>query len=90
MKPRTPEAMKLVLEHIRQAFPLGSQEASVCQSVCVGCPKKLLGYLESEVENWQNQLSDGDVPNLGDIHKLGKTSRKIYKVLQINNLVESE
>ena len=40
-----------------------------------------------ELDNWQQKLDEGAVPNFGDLHKLGKSSKAVYKVLEKNGLV---
>jgi hypothetical protein len=42
-----------------------------------------------EITEWEERLENGEIPNFKDIHKITKTSKKIYKVLEKNNLVGS-
>lgn len=87
-KPPTQEAMYLLLVAIRKAIPFDELDDSrVCSGKCIGCAKNLLEYLEQEMEFWECSLKRGDVPNLGDINKLSRSAKKIYKVLQVNQLV---
>ena len=86
MKPSTNIAMAQLLCQIRQHVPLDMPEAQVCSGICVGCPKKVLEFMEAEVMAWEQSLDNGDTPNLGDIQKLAKTAKKVQRVLQINNL----
>lgn len=88
MKARTPEAMAQLIQQIRLAIPFDEMnEARVCSGECIGCPKKLLEYLEQEVDYWEREVSDGEAPTLGDIHKLARSSRKIHTVLQKNQIL---
>lgn len=48
---------------------------------------KLLEYLESELESWEQMLDSGLVPGFKDLQKLEKTSRRIYRTLETNGLV---
>lgn len=88
MKARTPEAMRLVIHQVRDAIPFDEMtEARLCSGLCQGCPKKLLEYLEQEVEYWEGNLANGDEPSLGDVQKLARTSLKIHKVLVKNQVL---
>jgi len=87
MKPRTPVAMRELIAQIKQAIPFDMPEARMCEGVCKGCSMKLLEYLEMEIETWEYRLDQGDIPNFGDLKRLAKSSKKIYKVLEINGLV---
>jgi len=43
--------------------------------------------METELDGQQTALDNGEIPLLGDIHKLAKTAQKIYRVLQLNDLI---
>lgn len=51
---------------------------------------KLLTYLESEVENWEYRLDEGETPNFGDLNRLAKSAGKIHRVLEKNGLTETQ
>ncbi|WP_305857358.1 hypothetical protein [Balneatrix alpica] len=87
MKPRTVLAMQQLIKQVRQAVPFETPVSVLCTGVCHGCSKKLLDYLDLELLEWEQRLSQGEVPSLGDIQRLGKTSQKIYRVLAKNGLV---
>ena len=87
MKPKTPVAMRELIAQIRQAIPFDMPEAQLCEGCSKGCSMKLLEYLQMEIENWEYRLEQGDIPNFGDLKRLAKSSKKIYKVLQVNGLV---
>ncbi|WP_419534556.1 hypothetical protein [Endozoicomonas sp.] len=89
MKPSTPDAMASLINDIRGAIPFGLSEAELCSGTCKGCSKKLLEFLDQELSDWTMRLNAGDKPNLGDIHRLAKTARKIYTALEKNNLVQA-
>lgn len=38
----------------------------------------------------EHRLDSGGIPNFGDIQKLVKTSKKIYRILEKNNLIEQD
>ncbi|MBK8188275.1 MAG: hypothetical protein IPK77_14040 [Cellvibrio sp.] len=87
-KPDTRTAMLQLIEQIRSSIPFDELDDSrVCTGKCVGCAKKLLEYLEQEIISWEYSLNQGDHPSLGDVNKLARSAKKIYKVLQANNLL---
>ena len=86
-KPDRRAAMLTLMETIRQTSPFDQPEAYLCQKECIGCPKKLMEYLENELLNWQEILDDGGQPSLGAISRLANTGRKIHLVLEKNGLV---
>lgn len=87
-KSRTPQAMAQLIEQIEIAIPFNElNEARLCSGKCIGCPKKLLEYLEQEVLHWQSSLNTGDVPSLGDVQKLARSSKKIHRVLVANEVL---
>jgi hypothetical protein len=89
MKPKTQTVMKSMIREIRNVIPFDAPEAAVCseKNTCQGCSLKLLGYLESELENWEQLLKTGHVPDFKDLQKLEKTAKRIYKTLATNGLV---
>jgi hypothetical protein len=80
--------MSALLADIRNHIPFDElNDARVCSGQCIGCPKKLLEYLEQEVEHWEDMLVNHAPPKLGDIHKLARSSTKIFNVLQKNEIL---
>ncbi len=79
--------MRLLIEQVRDALPFNAPEQYLCQGECKGCSLKLLDYLDTELTDWENRLSNGEVPGLGDVQRIAKTSKKIYRVLARNGLV---
>ena len=79
-----------IINKIKEAFPFTLGEDEICGDSCsYGCAKNLLEYLYMEVTDWEQRLEDGEIPTLKDIQKMTKTSKKIYKALEKNNLVGS-
>ena len=87
MKPDTSTAMRQLIQDVKGAMPFDLPSGQLCGGLCVGCPKKLLNYLEDELARWQSFLDDGAVPSLGDLNRLGRCSQKVYCALQKNQLV---
>ena len=81
--------MQNLINEVRATIPFNTPEAVICadDSSCQGCSLKLLEFLSMELDNWQQRLDDGQVPNFGDIAKLVKSSKAVYRTLQKNGLV---
>ena len=88
MKPDTTTAMKNMIDDVRSAMPFGADDAQLCTDSCQGCSKKLLEFLETELDDWEHKLHEGIQPNFGDIHRMGKICKKVYVVLKKNGLIE--
>jgi len=88
MKPDRPTAMKNLIQEVRMAMPFDMPEANICSGICKGCSLKLLEYLDTELEHWEYRLKEGESPSFGEINQLAKTSKKIYTVLQKNDLID--
>lgn len=83
-KPSTQDAMKNMIREIQRIFPFGASDAYICRDNCIGCSKKLLVFLEEEINFWQNQLEKGITPSLGDLCQLSRTTHKIGLALERN------
>jgi len=87
VKPDTVTAMQQLIAQVREAMPFDLPEAQQCAGPCEGCSMKLLAFLEGELEAWERRLDEGERPNLGDVSRLARTSRKIHRVMEKNGLV---
>ena len=85
-KPDTQQAMENLVIQVRQQLPFHLPPDQLCQHSCTGCPKKLMEFLDTELEDMEQRLADGDTFSLGDINKLARTSGKIYRVMEKNGL----
>jgi hypothetical protein len=88
MKPDTSTAMRNLIREAKSALPFGSGDAQLCLDSCQGCSKKLLAFLETEFEDWEQKLHEGIQPNFGEIHRMGKICKKVYVVLKRNGVIE--
>ena len=88
MKPDTREAMRGLIWQIKRAIPFDLPESYWCTGGCRGCSKKLVEFLATEIESWDNRLDRGEVPRLGDINNLASSSRKIRRVLEKNGVLQ--
>ena len=79
--------MRNLIAEIRDRLPFDAPEAQICSDPCRGCSIKLLDYLQSELEAWEQRLDAGEKPGLADLSNLEKKGRKIYRTLRENQLV---
>ena len=87
MKPDRQTAMRKLIQEVRIAFPFDLPEAHLCDGVCKGCSQKLLDFIDMELDDWEQRLDNGEIPNFGDINKIARTCTKIHRVLKANGLV---
>ncbi len=87
IKPDTRTAMGLLIGQIRESIPFGAPRVQVCTGACDGCSIKLLDYLDTELQDWEYRLADGERPSFGDLSRLARTARKIHDVLVRNGLI---
>lgn len=89
-KPTTDLVMREIIRQIRKEFPFHLGEAELCTDTCaVGCPLKLLEYMEQEVIEWELRLDNGEKPDFRDIQNMTKVGKKIHRVLAENQLTRS-
>lgn len=87
MKPSLQTAMQTLITEIRQALPLHLDQAQLCQGPCQGCSKKLLEYLDTELEQQESALQRGHIPRFGDLQRLARSGRKIHQTLIRNGII---
>jgi hypothetical protein len=87
MKPRADQAMQQLIDEVRTTFPFDLPRANVCSDDCRGCSLKLLQFLESELDDWERRLADGERPGLAELSRLMHTSRKVGRVLEKADLM---
>jgi len=54
----------------------------------VGCPKKLLEIVDTELCDWETKLDDNVIPKLGEISRLAKPCNNVRRSLKRNSLVD--
>jgi len=87
MKPNTSMAMKTLIEQIQTALPFEMPELEICAGKCVGCPKKMLEYIGSELDHYQCQLDNEEIPTLAEISDLARIAKKVHRNMARNELV---
>lgn len=88
LKPNTRIAMQQLIAEINEVMPFGLSEAEICAGKCLGCPKKLLEYISSEVAYYQSQLDNGVLTSLADISNLARIATKVHRSLDRNGLIK--
>ena len=87
MKPDRFNAMNDLIIEVREAFPFAMPEAEMCSGICIGCSKKLLEIVDSELCYWESQLEAGEAPTFGELRRLGKLCKNVHRTLKRNKLV---
>ncbi len=86
-KPDRTNAMLNLITEVRADFPFTVPEANICGISCIGCPKKLLELVDTELCDWQQKITDGTIPNFGEIARLAKLCKNVRRGLKRNGLV---
>ena len=86
-RPDPSTAMQRLIQEIRVQIPFDTPEASLCRGPCKGCSKKLLEFLDTELEEWEGRLEEGVVPRFGDLTRLERLARKVMAALRKNGLI---
>jgi hypothetical protein len=90
MKPTTRAAMQQLIEQIKAAMPVESNEDDLCRDSenCNICALKLLEFMNMELDDWEQRLAGGETPNFGDLKKLANTAQKVRNALKKGGFVD--
>ena len=80
--------MQQLIDQVRLTFPFGLPRAQICGDECRGCSIKLLGFLETELDGWEDRLAAGERPGLAELSQLIRVTRKIGRVLHNAGLMD--
>lgn len=83
-KPDVNTAMKQLIETIRANIPLNLDEAQMCQGRCLGCSKKMIEMLDTDLCYWE---ASQDTPGLVDLNELATLGKRTHKILKRNKLL---
>ncbi|MCE0734026.1 hypothetical protein LWH48_14750 [Halomonas sp. G15] len=86
-RPDPGTAMHALIREIRTRVPFATPGSSLCRGPCRGCSKKLLEFLDTELEEWEGRLEEGEMPRFGDLKRLEKLATKVMAALRRNGLV---
>lgn len=58
VKPDRMSAMRNIIEQVKAELPIYESETFVCgpEGKCIGCPKKLLEMVDSELSYWESAM----------------------------------
>ena len=85
-KPDPATAMQQIIDAVKQEFPLYQEDTFKCgpDNTCLGCPKKLMELVDSELSYWQHQLNQGQVPKFDELRQFGKLCNNVRRALVRN------
>ncbi|MDV6251138.1 hypothetical protein [Vibrio sp. EA2] len=89
IKPDRVTAMQLIIDRAKVELPLYVSDTFVCgtDGNCIGCPKKLMELVDSELSYWEHSISRGITPNFDDIRQFGKLCTNVKRGLLRNNIL---
>ncbi len=90
-KPDRTSALRMIIEQVKLELPLYEEDTFVCgpDNTCIGCPKKLLELVDTEVTYWESAISRGVTPNFDEIRRFGKLCTNVKRGLIRNNRLEA-
>ncbi|EOC1853717.1 hypothetical protein [Vibrio parahaemolyticus] len=88
-KPDRITAMQRIIDQTKRELPLYESDTFVCgtEGNCIGCPKKLMELVDSELSYWEHTISRGINPNFDDIRRFGKLCTNVKRGLVRNNIL---
>ncbi|WP_413112094.1 hypothetical protein [Thaumasiovibrio sp. DFM-14] len=88
-KPDRCTAMWQIIHQVKSELPLYESDTFVCgpDNNCIGCPKKLLEIVDTEVTYWESAMKRGIVPQFDEISRFAKLCKNIRRGLVRNNLI---
>lgn len=86
-KPDRQTAMSNIITLVRDDFPFYAPESQICGDTCVGCPKKLLELVETELIDWEYKIECGEIPTFIEIDRLAKLCKNVRRSLVRNGVV---
>ena len=89
-KPDRKTAMLNIIELVNNDFPFDDPNRQVCGDTCVGCPKKLLELVETEIIYWESNIEQGELPTFKEISRFAKLCKNVRRGLLRNGLVSPE
>jgi len=90
MKPNTKIAMENLIKEAREKIPFNLSMDGNCEGRCDVCPFKLLEFLDIALCSWESRLKRGEIPNLGDVHSLGRQCKELHAILIEKGFIKIE
>ncbi|KJF82404.1 hypothetical protein C0W92_07435 [Photobacterium angustum] len=90
-KPDRKTAMLSIISQVKEQFPLYDESTFVCgpDNKCVGCPKKLLELVDTDLTYWESAISRGETPQFDEIRRFGKLCNNVRRALVRNNIISN-
>ncbi len=81
--------MRLLIEQVKAELPLYEPDTFFCgtNTSCVGCPKKLMELVDTDLCYWEHQLNSGVIPSFDEISRFAKLCKNVKRGLVRNHLV---
>ena len=88
-KPDRITAMREIIEAVKAEFPIYSPDTFVCgpDNSCIGCPKKLMELVDSDLSYWENSINRGIAPTFEELRRFGKLCKNVKRGLIRNNRI---
>lgn len=88
-KPDRITAMQPIIDAVKREFPLYRADTFRCgpDNTCLGCPKKLMELVDTELCYWQHQIERGIPPTFDELSRFGKMCRNIRRALVRNGRI---
>ncbi|UTV30799.1 hypothetical protein [Photobacterium atrarenae] len=88
-KPDRITAMQQIIDAVQAEFPLYQDDTFKCgpDNTCIGCPKKLMELVDTELNYWQHQLNQRLPPGFDEIHRFGKLCKNVRRSLVRNGRI---
>ncbi|MGF1699533.1 hypothetical protein L4D09_04335 [Photobacterium makurazakiensis] len=88
-KPDRITAMQQIIDAVKLEFPLYQEDTFVCgpDNSCLGCPKKLMELVDSDLSYWQHQIDRGNPPTFDELYSFGKLCKNVRRGLVRNKRI---
>ncbi|MCD1598224.1 hypothetical protein [Rheinheimera aquimaris] len=88
-KPDLTTAMLQLIADVKQQMPLYEPSTFICGSNtdCIGCPKKMLEMVDSELSFWEHAIKQGRTPKFDELRQFGKLCQSVRRMLIRNKLM---
>lgn len=81
--------MQQIIDAVKAEFPLYQPDTFKCgpDNTCIGCPKKLMELVDTDLCYWQYQIDRGIPPSFDEIQRFGKLCKNIRRALVRNGRI---
>ncbi len=88
-KPDRMTAMQQIIDAVKAEFPLYQPDTFKCgpDNTCIGCPKKLMELVDTDLCYWQYQIDRGIPPSFDELNRFGKMCKNIRRALVRNGRI---